>query len=185
MRARLSMIFAAALALLGLVVPATSAGAAPVAYPVTICATLSVSTTTPLAGASIVVAGVNFDPNATIKLELESKPWLLATVKSNAQGAFIVTVKLPAGVVGAHLIVAIGGNTGSGASCPADPSQQLHIQGVGGGGGTSNNGGGTAFTGVDVLLLVLLAGMLLAAGVAINRGGKRRKLAEAAEWYPI
>ena len=187
MRARLSLIFAAMLALLGFVVPATSADAAPVGYPVTICATLSVSTTTPLAGASITVSGVNFDPNATIKLELEAKPWLLATVKSNAQGGFTVTVKLPAGVVGAHLIVAIGGNTQSGASCPADPSQLLHIQGLGGGGqtgggGTGSNGGGTAFTGVDVLLLVLLAAALLTVGVAVNRSGKRRKHAEA-EWY--
>lgn len=188
MRARLSLIFAAALALLGFVVPATSADAAPVAYPVTICATLSVSTTTPLVGASITVSGVNFDPNATIKLELETKPWLLATVKSNALGSFTVTVKLPAGVFGAHLIVAIGGNTQSGASCPADPSVLLHIQnpgaggGQGGGGTGSGNGGGTALTGVDVLLLVLLAAVLLTVGVAINRSGKRRKLAEA-EWY--
>lgn len=189
MRARLSLIFAAVLALLGFVVPATSAAAAPVAYPVTICATLSVSTTTPLVGASITVAGVNFDPNATIKIELESKPWLLATVKSDAQGSFTVTVKLPAGVLGAHLIVAIGGNTQGQASCPADPSQLLHIQGVGGGqtggGGTGGtNGSGTAFTGIDVLLLVLLAAALLGVGVAINRSGKRRKNAEA-EWYLV
>jgi hypothetical protein len=185
MRARLSLLVAVAFALLGLVVPATSAGAAPVAYPATLCPTLSVSTTMPLVGATITVSGVNFDPNATIKLELESKPWLLATVKSDAQGAFTVNVKLPAGVFGSHLIVAVGGTTQRGPGCPVDPSQLLHIQNPGtsgGNGGGNGNGGGTAFTGVDVLLLVLLAAVLLSVGVAINRSGKRRKQTEA-EWY--
>lgn len=180
MKLRVSWVLALVAMLLGLVaVPATAADAQPVAYPPTICPTLSISTTTPLPGSSMTVSGTNFTPNATIKLELHSPTYVLATVKSSAQGTFTTSVKLPAGVTGNHEITAVGG--GATATCPVDPVQILKITPpVGPGGGTSGNGGGTAFTGVDVLLLVLVAAALLASGVAINRGAKRRK---QAEWY--
>jgi hypothetical protein len=187
MRVRLSVLLAGVLALLGVLVPASDASAAPRAYPVTICATLSVSTTTPLVGQSIQVSGRNFDPNATIKLELQSKPWPLGSVKSDARGSFDTSVKLPAGVTGGHLIVAVGGNTVHPSECPADPAQLLNIHAAGAGSsngagnGVGGNGGGTAFTGVDVLLLVLIAAVLLAAGVALSVSGRRRR--QRIEWY--
>lgn len=178
--------------LFGVLIPATAASAQPHAYPPTICPTVAVSTTTPLEGQSITVSGVNFAPHTKLTLELHTQTYDLGTVTTDAQGTFTTTVKLPAGVSGSHLIVAVGGNI---TSCPADPSAHLDIQGtgqpsgtstssqgagVGGGSGHGGNGGGTAFTGVDILLLVLIAAGLLGAGVALVRSGKRRK---QVEWY--
>jgi hypothetical protein len=74
-------------------------------------------------------------------------------------------------VVGAHTIVAVGGAV---AGCP-QPVQTVTLQTAGQSTGANNTGGGTAFTGVDVLLLLLAAGVLVTAGVMMNRGGKRRR----------
>jgi hypothetical protein len=187
MKLRTLLALAVSVAGLALAGPAASAGAAPAAsvldYPAKICPTLSVSTTTPLAGASFTVSGVNFAPNAKIRLELDTKVDVLATVTSDANGAFATSVKMPAGVLGNHDIVAVGGDTGV-AGCPADPAQVLHVGTAGagavaGGGSGGSSSGGTAFTGVDVLGLVGAALALLVGGVLLNRGGKRRRAAYA------
>lgn len=169
---------ALALAAASLVIAGPAAHA--VAYPPTICPTISVSTTTPLAGEAITVTGVNFIAGATVRLELDSSATVLKTVTASASGTFTTQVTMPAGLLGSHTILASGG--GGGPGCPADPIQIVNAHGPGGGGGGGGsgngggtNGGGTAFTGVDVLLLVLIAGLLLTAGVMLNRGGKRRR----------
>jgi hypothetical protein len=168
---------ALALAAASLVIAGPAAQA--VAYPPTICPTISVSTTTPLAGEAITVTGTNFIPGATVRLELDSSATVLKTVTASASGTFTTQVTMPAGLLGSHTILASGG--GGGPGCPADPIQIVNAHGPGGGGGSlgngggTNGGGGTAFTGVDVLLLVLIAGLLVTAGVMLNRGGKRRR----------
>src|SRR4051794_12501960 len=107
LRAILALIVAmTGLALAG---PAAGAAAAPVAYPPTICPTLSVSTTTPLVGEQITVSGINFNPNAHIRIELHTTVYVLANVVSDAAGGFTTKVRLPAGVTGNHLIIAVGG----------------------------------------------------------------------------
>jgi hypothetical protein len=173
MQKRLRTLLALVVASIGLLIAAPAASA--VAYPPTTCPTLSVSTTTPLAGATITVTGSNFTPGANITLELHTTTYVLAHVTASASGAFSASVTMPAGVTGAHDIVATGGASVPG--CPASPVQAIDLQagaqatGVAGGGG----GGGTAFTGVDVLLLLAVAGGLVAIGVAFNSGGKRRR----------
>jgi hypothetical protein len=171
---RLRTFLALALASACLIVAGPAAQA--VAYPPTICPTIAVSTTTPLVGEAITVSGVNFTANAHVRLELHTKVYVLANVTTSAQGTFSTSVTMPAGVVGSHTIVAIGGGAVPG--CPAEPIQIVKVQppgGNGGGNGGGSNGGGTAFTGVDVLLLVLIAALLVGAGVMLNRGGKRRR----------
>jgi hypothetical protein len=168
-------------ALLVLAGPAVTA----LAYPPTICPTLSVSTTNPLPGQTIAVTGTNFEPQASVKLELRSPVRVLKTVKSDGSGSFATSVKLPAGVTGKHTLVAVGGGSTGGAGCGIDPFQTLNIQNNGGGNssastGTStgtNGGGGTAFTGLDVLALIAAAVVLVGAGVMLNVSGKRRKYA--------
>lgn len=150
--------------------PAAPAGA----YPATICATLEVSTTNPLAGATITVSGSNFDPDATVKLVLHSQTYQLGSAKSDAQGSFAKDVKLPAGVTGHHYIEAMGGTTDQPSGCPAEPMQPLDIQSSGGNGIPAGNGG-TAFTGLDILALIAAAVVLLGGGVLVNRSGKRRR----------
>jgi hypothetical protein len=167
---------ALALAAASLVIAGPAAQA--VAYPPTICPTISVSTTTPLAGEAITVTGTNFTAGATVRLELDSSATVLKTVTASGSGTFTTQVTMPAGMLGSHTIIASGG--GGGPGCPSEPIQIVNAHGPGGGGaggngGGTNSGGGTAFTGVDVLLLVLIAGLLLTAGIMLNRGGKRRR----------
>lgn len=173
MRLRSLLVLPLAVVALGAVLlagPAAPAGA----YPATICATLEVSTTNPLVGATITVSGSNFDPNATIKLVLHSQTYQLGSTKSDSLGSFTKDVKLPTGVTGHHLIEAIGGTSDEPSGCPADPIQALDIQSNGGSGVPAGNGG-TAFTGLDILALIAAAVVLLGGGVLINRGGKRRR----------
>lgn len=172
---RVRAIFALAAAMFGafLLAPAAAQGAG---YPPTVCATLSVSTTNPLPGEEITVSGANFIPDAGVHLVLRPGDYDLKTVVADASGSFTAQVKLPNGVFGTHRIVATTGAPKS-ATCPSDPFVIIHIQKHGAAGssaGPGGNGGGTAFTGVDVLLLVLAGAVLLGAGVALTRGGKRK-----------
>ncbi|MDT4915221.1 MAG: hypothetical protein QOC66_4349 [Pseudonocardiales bacterium] len=167
------MLLALAVASAGLLLAAPAAGAAPAAlpYPSTTCPTLAVSTTTPLVGASITVTGSKFANNADVRLELHTTVYVLGHVTTSATGTFQTTVTLPAGVVGAHELQAIGGGANADPGCPPDPIQIINIHA--GASAAANGGGGTAFTGVDVLLLVLVAALLLGAGVVLNRSGRK------------
>lgn len=153
------------------------------AYPVVTCSTLAVSTTTPAAGETVTVTGTNFEPNKTVRLELHTKVYLLKTVTTGSDGIFSTQVTLPDGVTGSHLIVAVGGSLRA-TGCPADPSVSLTIKGSGvggvatstaaGAGGQSSGSGGTAFTGVNVLLMLVVAGILIVLGLMLNRRNTAR-----------
>jgi hypothetical protein len=176
---RVRAILALAVASLWLVVvaPATSASAV-VAYPPSVCPTLSISTTTPLAGSSITVSGADFVPGASVRIELHTKVYVLAHVTTSTDGSFSVKVKLPAGVTGDHTIVAIGGTDTGASGCPAHPNQPIVIHDLGGASTSANggsNGGGTAFTGIDILALLAAAAVLLGAGVMLNRRGSAKR----------
>jgi hexosaminidase len=167
---RLRAIFALAATVFGalLLVPAAAHAAG---YPPTECASLSVSTTHPLPGEEITVSGTNFLPNADVRLELHSKTYVLKTVTTDSSGSFSTQVKLPNGVVGTHQIVAA---SGAPSTCPT-PTVTLHIQKHGTEGSSAPPPGhGTSFTGVDVLLIVIAAALLIGAGIALTRGGKRK-----------
>lgn len=173
LRATITLVLAGlGLALLG---PAAAASA----YPVVTCSTLAVSTTTPAAGETITVSGTNFRPNETVRLELHTDVHVLKTLTTGADGSFSTEVTLPDGVTGTHLLVAVGASTKA-AGCPADPSVSISIQGSGVGGvatssapagvgGQSDGPGSTAFTGMNVLLLLIVAAILIVLGVMLNR----------------
>jgi hypothetical protein len=188
MRLRALLALGLACAWLGLVSP-VSAGArvtaATLDYPVTTCATLAVSTTTPTIGESITVTGKNFDPTASVHLILKSVAdpsvkYSLGTATTDSAGSFSTDVTMPDPTTGAgnYNILATSGATQSPASCPADPLQLISL-GTGaasasaGGGAGGGSGGGTAFTGVDVLGLLVLAGILVVGGVLLNQRGGR------------
>ena len=174
---RLRAIIAIATAVLGALLLAPAARAAqPAQYPPAACPLLSVSTTNPLVGAEITVSGVNFNPNASVRLELHSKIYVLKTVTTDNTGSFTTTVTLPDGVTGRHRIVAATGAPDV-AGCPPNPFVTIRIQGHGVAGSSAGPGGpgGTSFTGVDVLLIVLAAVVLLGVGYALNKTGGKRK----------
>jgi hypothetical protein len=151
---------AAALAFAGLVMPAANA------YPPTVCATVSVNTTTPPEGGTIVVTGTQFTAGDSLQLKLQPGDFDLGTFTVAANGTFRAVVKLPAGVTGHRMIVVIGG----GPSCPVDP---VSID-IGAGHAT---GGGTASTGTNVAMLLGAALLLLVVGGALTERGstKRRR----------
>lgn len=172
MKVRAVLALAAALGWLALLAPAGTAAA----YPPTTCPTIAVSTTAPAVGETITVSGSNFDADATVTIQLHTTTYDLGTARTDASGAFSAKVTLPAGVTGHHLIEVQGAQS----ACPADPVQ-VDIQGTGGPASASvangTPGTGTAFTGVDILGLLVAAAALIGLGVLLNRrsSGRRSK----------
>jgi hypothetical protein len=162
-RATLALVLAlAGLVLVGPVAPAQASGLQ--AYPPTICPTISVSTTKPAVGETITVTGQNFDPNKSVTVVMNTKTYVLATARTAADGSFSARAKLPAGVSGSHAISVKGAQS----DCPADPVQIL-IGGTVSSPASGPNGGPPAFTGVDILGLLLAAAALVGLGVLLNR----------------
>ncbi len=171
MRIRATVALAAAAIAATLIAPAAHAAA----YPATVCPSLSVSTTHPLPGEQIAVSGSDFLPAASVRLELRSRVYVLRTVTTDGTGAFSTTVRLPDGVTGAHDIVAATGAPTS-ATCPGDPIVAIHIQKRGTeGSSVAPTGHGTAFTGVDLVLILLAAAVLIGVGAVFTRGGKSKQ----------
>ncbi|MDT4901357.1 MAG: hypothetical protein QOJ78_2287 [Pseudonocardiales bacterium] len=167
MRVRAMIALGLASLWLVLVGPASSA----VAYPPTTCPTMSISTENPLPGATMTVTGNNFAANASIQLRLDTSSGnVMATLTSSAAGAFSVQVTLPAGLFGRHKFVAVGGDTDA-TGCPVDPFQVINVQPISASSGAAGAGGGTAFTGFDIMALLVGAAVLIGAGVLFNRRG--------------
>jgi len=146
-----------------------SAQAQPPGYPTHDCpGQISVSTTNPLPGETITVTGSGFKPGVQVHLVMHTVTYDLGTFTADAQGSFTAHVKLPAGVYGKHLIISAVDDA---KKCPADPIQ---IQSPGGESTGPGGPPGTSFTGTDLLMILVAAGVLLGAGALFLRGGKRR-----------
>ena len=75
----------------------------------TVGPTPSVSTTTPTAGGTMTISGDGFAPGASLTITLHSDPVVLATATADANGAYSVTVTIPAATTpGTHQIVVSG-----------------------------------------------------------------------------
>ena len=67
------------------------------------------STTTPTAGGTMTISGGGFAPGASLTIVLHSDPVVLATATADPNGAYSVTVTIPAGTTpGTHQIVVSG-----------------------------------------------------------------------------
>jgi hypothetical protein len=153
-------------ACLFLVTPtAQAASVAP--YPPPTCSLLSVSTTFANPGDSITVSGADFVPGSTVKIIIVTPRTTLATVTVGSTGAFSVAVTVPNLTPGAYQITA----TSTRLACPVN-TLTISV-------GTSPTSGSSAghtpaSTGVDVLLLAGIGGVLFAGGLVANRAGRRR-----------
>src|SRR5882757_2216766 len=88
------------------------------AYPPVVCATLTVSTTVPVAGQTITIGGTDFDPGDTVQLTLVPPGTVLATVTVAPDGTFTADVMIPASAIpGKAEIQDIATTT----KCPSDP----------------------------------------------------------------
>jgi titin len=129
--------------------------------------TVGLSTTSPAAGASITVGGDGFAPASEVRITIESSPVLLATVTTNAGGAFSVEVTIPPGMSGTHQIVATGTDPEGSVRVLATTIQVRAAVGVP---DTSAIDPDTTVRGSDALILaiagfgiaILTAGLLLA-----------------------
>lgn len=140
---------------------------------------LGVSTPRAQRGEEIVVTGGYFVAGEEVLIELHSTPIGLATVVTDAEGAFTTTVTVPATAeIGPHDVVATGQWSGRIASVPLDIYEAAAIGGEGpttGGGGSATGGGGSttgtpgagtgglAATGGGISGAVLTFGILLIA----------------------
>lgn len=69
---------------------------------------VSLSSSTPQAGGTIVVSGSGFDPDSTVRITIESTPTHLATVTVDPSGAFSASVAIPSDFSGSHTIKSTG-----------------------------------------------------------------------------
>ena len=175
LRARALIALAAMLTLVGMIVgagAATAAGTTTPAYPPSTCANPAVSTTTPTAGGTLTVTGTGYVAGASVSIVLTqgSQTWALASVVASSTGTFSQSVTLPSGVSGQASVTTTGGVP---AGCSAVSPITITIsaaQGASGGGGTP------ASTGVDVQVLLIVAGILLAVGLPLAVTRRRRGL---------
>lgn len=136
------------------------------AYPPTADATVEASSTAPAAGASIEVSGVHYCGNEDVTITIAGKT--AGTAHTDAQGSFDPEVVVP-GPSGAKQLCGVGA---SGLAADAD-CLTLTVQTAGGQAEPAS--GGTAFTGADIALIVAVAVLLLAGGVAFSTAGRRRR----------
>jgi hypothetical protein len=182
---RLSAIGSAFAVVVGLALTAPAAAAAGgahaltgacngTAYPPAPHAMIMASTTTPAVGETIEASGTAYCPDEDVRITLDGK--FVTTAHTDVTGSFDPPVTITR--TGDLRLC------GTGASGLADDRDCLMLSVRAGGAASSvpphrPNGGGTAFTGVDVLLLGVLAAVLLGVGWAFAAAG-RRKRADAA-----
>lgn len=177
------LLVAAVLLLAAFAVPVTAASAQPMLapaagncpkpkpYPPPPNATVRSSATVVRVGEHIEVSGVGYCIDEDVDITIAGQH--VGTAHTNNQGSFDPSVVVP-GPAGTKQLCGIGA---SGLKADSD-CLTLNAEGTGnessGAPGTSS-GGGTAFTGVEIALLVALALLLLAGGVAFSTAGRSRK----------
>ncbi|MBN0042413.1 hypothetical protein JN535_19885 [Cellulosimicrobium cellulans] len=135
-------------------------------------------------GGEIVVRGTGLAPHTTYEVWLESEPVLLGTVTTDADGAFELVTRIPAGTApGEHHLRLVPRGGGDAVlsepfvvlAAPGEPEEPggTPSTGTGGttGGGTSASPrpGGLATTGTGLVGAAALAGLAVAAGAVLRR----------------
>ena len=143
------------------------------AYPPSPHATIMASTTTPSVGETIEASGTAYCPDEDVRITLAGE--FVTTTHTDLAGDFDPPVKVTH--AGKLQLCGIGAS-----GLPNDRdclmlTVKAHNQG--GGHNPGGGGGGTSFTGVDILLIVLAALVLLGAGWALVMAGRRKRLVEA------
>jgi hypothetical protein len=133
--------------------------------------TLGLSGGNPPPGGQLTVSGDGFAPNSQVLITIESDPVLLATVTTDASGAFETQVTIPAGFSGAHRIVATG----------TDPAGSVRVLAsaitVQASGVPSPSTNTQAASGTDVVVFILAGvGVLVLTGILLFVTRRRRPL---------
>jgi hypothetical protein len=135
-------------------------------YPPTPDATVQASTTHPAVGQKIEASGIHYCPDEDVTLTIAGK--FVGTAHTDSAGSFDPQVVVP-GPPGQKPLCGIGAS-----GLPNDRDcLTLFVQAAGTSGNSS--GGGTSFTGVEIGALTAVAALLIVAGVALVRAGRRNK----------
>lgn len=149
---------------------ALAGGCSDIAYPPSPHATIMASTTTPRVGETIEGSGTAYCPDEDVRLTLAGT--FVGTTHTDSTGSFDPPVKVAQ--AGRQLLCGVGAS-----GLPNDRDCIALVARSHGTGGEHahkpNGGGGTSFTGVDILLLCLLAAVLLGAGWALTVVGRRKR----------
>jgi hypothetical protein len=134
------------------------------AYPPGTLPTTTVSTQTPVAGASVTFCGSGFQPGETVGITLDSTSQ--GSTVADGSGEFCTAVVLGATLTGTHTLTATGLTSGS--------TSSVTIRIAGASAGTTPSGG-LAFTGAAVIGIGALGGLLLIGGATMVLASRRRK----------
>ncbi|WP_409330140.1 fibronectin type III domain-containing protein [Trujillonella humicola] len=123
-------------------------------------------------GSKITLTGSGYLANSTVTLLVYSSPQVLGTVVADANGAFSVTVEIPAGLAaGSHTLVAAGVDA---AGNPRYLTMPITVTAAGAAAGS----GGLAYTGADVAVPALGGLAALALGGGLVLAGRRKRAAQ-------
>ncbi|WP_409330141.1 fibronectin type III domain-containing protein [Trujillonella humicola] len=123
-------------------------------------------------GSKITLTGSGYLANSTVTLLVYSSPQVLGTVVADANGAFTVTVEIPAGLAaGSHTLVAAGVDA---AGNPRYLTMPITVTAAGAAAGS----GGLAYTGADVAVPALGGLAALALGGGLVLAGRRKRAAQ-------
>jgi hypothetical protein len=147
-----------------------AAACQPTGYPDGQHAAVQVNTTVPHVGDPLEVSGIVYCPNEAVRIFIAGER--VGTGHTDAHGRFDPPIITP-GPPGPKRLC---GNGVSGFAFDRD-CLVIHVQGSGGSSpaGPTNHGGGTAFTGVQIALLGLLALVLVVGGVVVTTLGRNRR----------
>lgn len=134
------------------------------------CPALSVSTTTPAAGAKLFVDGAGFGASIRVTLTLQGAVHQIRPAETDVDGAFREVVTLPSRLTGRHAIVASDPATGEQAH------QLLSINASSRQAGDNDGAGSWAYVRVAVIGVGALAVVLLMGGTLLFLARRRRQL---------
>ena len=130
------------------------------------------------AGDVITISGSGFAADTLIEIVLYSAPQMVGTAQTDATGAFSKQVTLPAGLNGAHTLVAGGlgpdGNTRYLTTALAFPAAVSPVSAVTDSTSSASTSG-LAITGAPVQQTALLGGVVLTFGLALVLVSRRRR----------
>jgi hypothetical protein len=154
------------------------------------CAEIFASTTSPQPGEHIEVSGAHYEAHESVAIYIGgtvtakvvnsicqltlSGGIRVGTGHTDGNGAFDPQVTVPDSLSGDQPL------TGIGASGDLFDRASLTLD-IGDNDNNGGNNGGTSVTGVEVMALLVTAGLLLVGGIALARAGKRRTATPGAE----
>ena len=136
--------------------------------------TISLGSSTVIAGNAVVVSGTGFAPGIELALELRSTPVALGKVTTGADGSFSAVVSIPRDTpAGTHTVAAVRPD---GSAATAELTVTAAGSGASGSAGGTAANGVLAITGAEVGPYALIAALLLFVGLGLVAARRRARV---------